>query len=167
MTRATYQRDRGATSRQQRSRQRARKKSTALREQGLVKADVGNSPAKYVAKDNWNHYDAEDLWAFGIHDEPDSGWELTAMAAARWNSTFDDKCEYKAITTDDPRDGFTICTADTKSELMNKIGADSTTKVGQGQYLVEVGEATRMRSTKLDKDEYHNGAPERGHSVSR
>lgn len=155
MNRATYQRDRGATSREQRSRKRARDKSASLSRQGLVKAAVGTRPAKKVASESF-HKDEDDLAAFGLYSPYSGKWVLTAMAAARLNSTFDGKCEWKAVTSDDPEDGIELATAGSKSELLKKIGADTSEKIEAGKYVVRPSHGAHMSSQRLDKDEYHN-----------
>lgn len=164
MAQATYQRDRNTQSRRSRNRQRARQKNASLREQGLIKADVGRGAAKKVAEESF-HYDQDDLAAFGLYSPYSGKWVLTVMAAARWDSSWDGVCEYKAVTSDDPEDGIEVATSGSKADLLNKIGADTSEKIEAGKYVVRPGQDSWLSAQRLDSDEYHNAG--RNWSVTR
>lgn len=145
----------------QRKRRMARERKRQNREANVYPISVRSST---VSKAN---RDTDDLAVYGVY-EKDGSWILTAMAVRR--SVEKMLSDRQGATTSevrdrivvlprrdglDPKDGLRLKSFDTKSDAMSDIGAESSTRVTTGEYIVSAGQWGRTMNTyKVDRNKY-------------
>lgn len=114
-----------------------------------------------------SNYDNDELAAYGIYKDGEK-WILAAMAIQRdieelvsdRQGATKSKTRDKTIVTPTygsllPEDGVEIGKFSTKKEAMQEITAESSTRLGTGNYVVKLSDWSRgMKTHKVDRDKF-------------
>jgi len=162
--RATYQRDSGARSRQQRAIQKGLERNASRSERNKYLIEVNKKIVRKVAEKK-PQFSQDDLPIYGIYKK-NNKWMITAMAFYRtWNSS---TTRYRRATATMKEgdycvilehehslsDGIKLFEKDTKKKAMKKIKADSSEKITAGAYLVKRKHDPTFTSKEVPQDEY-------------
>lgn len=146
----------------QRQRRQARERQRSLREANLYQLSVRSS---IVEGSRWSD---DEVGVYGVYRD-DGEWVVTAMALRRSRTKMlsDRQGATKTeVVSEDivvprgemvrARDGLEVERFDSKKDALQKMSAESSTRVESGEYIVRASEWRRgMKTHKVDRDEYH------------
>ena len=149
----------------QRQRRMARDRKQRLREANEYQIAV--QPKLSVKH---RQYDSNELAVYGIYkDDRRDVWVLTGMSVVRSREkmltdrqgavTTEVVDQYVVTPAHDslrPYDGIELTTADTKKELLRKIGAETSTRIKSGNYVVQKEHDPQFKTFHIDRDDYRN-----------
>lgn len=141
---------RGGKTRQEQAREKSAETKTRRRENGTTLAQVSNRAARE------QFGDIADYGVVGIVRDGYE-WVVTMMSAADRYEKLDGSTEVRgryALPSDRPRDGVELNRFDQKHEAVSWAGAECTTKVDAGEYVIGVAEGAKSRIVTVDKEEF-------------
>ncbi len=147
----------------QRKRRMARDRKRRNRELNLYRISVRTATLEKA--------DTDDLALYGIVRTDDGDWQLTALTARRDEERMvsDRQGAVRSEVVDRlvmipptdrqyrPENGLPLDTFDTKQAAMDEVGADTTTRLDTGVYVVRPTQTWRdMATFKVDRDDFRD-----------